>query len=160
LVKNINLFILVHIQNNYMKVIKEYNITRSLEDYFRDENISLEEQNKLTFLNCYHNQLTSLEGIENCINLERLSCWNNQLTSLKGIENLTNLKRLYCSYNQLTSLKGIEKCTKLTYLWCNHNQLTSLKELKKLTKLDYLWCDDIIDIDQYKDKIKDMNINL
>jgi internalin A len=115
-----------------MKTIKEY----SLEDYFKDKNISLEEQNKLTSLNCYNNQLVSLKGIENCIKLEWLYCWNNQLMSLKGIENCIKLKYLGCHNNQLMSLKGIENCT----------------------NLEYLYCDDIIDINQYKDKIKNIQI--
>jgi Leucine-rich repeat (LRR) protein len=71
-----------------MKVIKEYNIAKSLDDYFKNMNISLEEQKELTSLNCSYNQLTSLKGIEKCTNLEWLYCDSNQLTSLKGIENL------------------------------------------------------------------------
>jgi Leucine-rich repeat (LRR) protein len=92
--------------------IKEYNI----EDYFIDNNIHLNQQNKLINLFCYCKNLTSLKGIENCNNLELLSCSNNQLTSLKGIE--------------------------------------------KCPKLEWLYCDDVEDITQYKDKIKNIEIYL
>jgi Leucine-rich repeat (LRR) protein len=68
----------------------------TLEDYFRDKKISLEKQKELTSLFCHNEQLTSLKGIENCINLEWLYCSNNQLTSLNGIENLSKLNYLYC----------------------------------------------------------------
>jgi Leucine-rich repeat (LRR) protein len=116
--------------------IKEYLVDYTLEDYFRDNNISLDRQKELTKLTCYTDKLTSLEGIENCINLKELHCWNNQLTSLKGID----------------------KCINLEYLYCNKNQLTSLNGIENLSKLTYLYCDDIIDIQQYK--IENINIYL
>jgi Leucine-rich repeat (LRR) protein len=98
-----------------MIAIKEYNFTKSLEIFFRDKNIFLEEQKGLTYLNCNNTKLTSLKGIENCINLKSLYCYKNQLISLKGIENCINL--------------------------------------------EYLDCDDL-DINQYKDKLKDITIIL
>ena len=73
-------------------------------------------------ISCENNQLTSLEGIENLVNLRSLYCYNNQLTSLKEIENLVNLKILYCSRNQLTSLEGIENLVNLKYLYCYNNR--------------------------------------
>jgi Leucine-rich repeat (LRR) protein len=121
-----------------MIVIKEYNITKSLDDYFRDKNISLDRQKELTFLDCANNQLTSLEGIENC----------------------TKLKTLYCDNNKLISLKGIENLTKLRWLSCHNNKLISLKEIENLTQLEWMHCDDLEDIIQYKDKIENININL
>jgi Leucine-rich repeat (LRR) protein len=68
-------------------MVKEHIEEYLLEDYFRDKNISLDKQKELNSLNCSYKQLTSLKGIENCINLEQLYCSYNQLTSLKGIEN-------------------------------------------------------------------------
>jgi Leucine-rich repeat (LRR) protein len=119
-----------------MKVIKENIKDYTLEDYFRDNNISLDRQKELTKLTCYTDKLTSLEGIENCIQLKRLDCSNNELTSLEGIENCVKLEWLYCFNNQLMSLKGIENCT----------------------NLEWLYCDDLEDINQYKDKIKNIQI--
>jgi Leucine-rich repeat (LRR) protein len=84
--------------------------------------------------------LTSLEGIEKLVNLERLYCNNNQLISLEGIENLVNLNMLYCNNNQLISLEGIENLVDLTYLECNNNQLTSLKEIENVVNLKILSC--------------------
>ena len=91
------------------------------------------KQNKpydqITELDCSRNQLTSLEGIENLVNLEKLWCFNNQLTNLEDIENLVNLKELYCSNNQLTSLEGMENLVNLERLWCSNNLFSS--EYKK-----------------------------
>ena len=88
-----------------------------------DENI----WNKITIIDCSNKNLTSLEGIENLVNLKELYCDNNQLTSLEGIENLVNLKFLYCYDNQLTSLEGIKlkNLVNLKYLNCWGNLLNT-----------------------------------
>ena len=89
----------------------------------------------LTRLDCYNNQLTSLDVSKNTA-LTRLDCSNNQLTSLDVSKN-TALTRLDCYNNQLTSL-DVSKNTALTDLRCSNNQLTSLDVSKNtaLTRLD------------------------
>ena len=91
---------------------------------------------KLTNLQCYTNQLTSLDVSKNT-ELTALYCFNNQLTSLDVSKN-TKLITLYCSSNQLTSL-DVSKNTQLTHLHCNNNQLTSL-DVSKNTELTELEC--------------------
>ena len=88
--------------------------------------------NQITYLNCSHQNLTNLDGIENLINLKELNCSNNQLTNLDGIENLINLKILYCSFNQLINLNGKENLINLTRLYCYNNNF--LNEYKKYIK--------------------------
>ncbi|MBR3056420.1 MAG: DUF4214 domain-containing protein [Clostridiales bacterium] len=78
---------------------------------------------ELTELQCYDNQLTSLDVSKNA-DLEILDCSNTQLTSL-DVSNHTKLKRLECSNNQLTKL-DVSGCTALESLYCVNNQLTSL----------------------------------
>ena len=111
---------------------------------------------QITILHCSNNQLTSLEGIENLVNLQKLNCSHNRLTSLEGIENLVNLRQLYCYNNQLTSLEGIENLVNLQTLDCSYNQLTSLEfgdfsieafelgidetDLRRFKKLKELYC--------------------
>ena len=104
------------------------------EEDWDDDNLTpvliiAKKQNKpydqITGLDCSFNQLSSLEGIENLVNLEKLWCYNNQLTSLEGIENLVNLQVLSCSSNQLTSLEGIENLVNLKILYCSSNQFSN-----------------------------------
>ena len=95
---------------------------------------------QITILHCSSNQLTSLEGIENLVNLQVLYCSYNQLTNLKGIENLANLQILFCYNNQLTSLEGVENLVNLQELYCYNNQLNSLKGIEKLANLQQLYC--------------------
>ena len=113
----------------------------------------------LTTLECYDNQLTSLD-VSNNAALTWLICNGNQLTNL-DVSNNTALVELECSDNQLENL-DVSKCTALTYLGCGSNNLTSL-DLSKNTKLNDLYCaeneleklilykKDIIDSDSIED---------
>ncbi len=83
----------------------------------------IEHFTALTILNCFSNQLPSLDVSKNTA-LTRLECYANQLTSL-DVSNNTALTILYCYSNQLTGL-DVSKNTALTYLSCHTNQLTSL----------------------------------
>ncbi len=91
-------------------------------------------------LNCFQKNLTSLEGIENFINLKILSCWDNKLTTLKGIENLKKLEVLDCSDNNLTNLKYIKNLINLKELSCSYNYLTNLDGIENLVNLKELSC--------------------
>ncbi len=90
----------------------------------------------LRFLNCFDNNLTSLD-VSNNTALTVLYCYENQLTSL-DLSNNTALTVLYCYENQLTSL-DLSNNTALTDLYCYENQLTSL-DLSKNTALEDLYC--------------------
>ena len=103
----------------------------------------------VTKLNCYRNQLTSLD-LSGCTALTSLNCSYNQLTSL-DLSGCTALRWLDCRGNQLTSL-DLSGCTALTELDCSKNPLTSvnlsgcqsLKEFSwtggKLTSLNVSGC--------------------
>ena len=102
--------------------------------------------------------ISDLTGIEDFTALEHLDCWSNQLTSLDVTQN-TALTVLECSYNQLTSL-DVSQNTALTIFACGANQLTTLDvsqntalerldcrnnqltsvDLTQNTALEYLWC--------------------
>ena len=90
----------------------------------------------LTTLECYDNQLTSLD-VSNNAALTHLVCYGNQLTNL-DVSNNTALVQLECSDNQLENL-DVSRCTALIYLGCGSNNLTSL-DLSKNTKLEDLYC--------------------
>lgn len=90
----------------------------------------------LEYLDCFDNQLTSLD-LSNNTALEYLDCSYNQLTTLDISDN-TSLTELGCGNNELTSL-DLSNCTALTYLNCEENQLTSLN-LSGCTALEDLWC--------------------
>ncbi len=91
-------------------------------------------------INASNLDISSLQGIEYFTELTNLNCYNNQLTSLDVSKN-TKLTKLKCNSNQLTSL-DVSKNTELTSLVCSsNNQLTSL-DVSKNTELTQLVCDD------------------
>ncbi|RZJ53626.1 MAG: T9SS type A sorting domain-containing protein [Flavobacterium sp.] len=77
----------------------------------------------LTILECYGNELTTLDVSKN-VNLIALSCGENKLTSLDLSKNLA-LQELSFSYNQLTTI-DLSKNLALTSLACYSNKLTNL----------------------------------
>jgi len=77
----------------------------------------------LGYLTCSDNNLTSLD-VSSLTSLWRLNCSGNNLTSL-DVSSLPSLKHLSCSYNSLTSL-DVSSCFLLTNLYCHTNSLTSL----------------------------------
>ena len=83
----------------------------------------IEDFTALTYLNCYNNQLTSLDVSTNTA-LNYLDCSYNQLSNL-DISNNTALTNLDCAWNQLDIL-DVSANTVLTKLECHHNQLSTL----------------------------------
>lgn len=79
--------------------------------------------NKLTILNCNHNQITSL-NLQGCPALQALYCANNQITSL-NLENCRKLRWLDCQNNQITNL-NLQGCAALDSLYCSNNKIMSL----------------------------------
>ena len=105
-------------------------------DEDNDNYLSDTEINAVESINCADKGISDLAGISHFTALETLNCFNNQLTSLDVSKN-TALTYLDCYGNQLTSL-DVSKNTALTYLDCGRNQLTSLDVSKNtaLTELD------------------------
>jgi hypothetical protein len=100
----------------------------------------------LTVLYCDNNQLTSLDVSSNTA-LTLLGCWTNQLTFLDVSSN-NALNQLSCFTNQLTSL-DVSSNTALTQLDCGNNQLTSL---------DVSNCTALTELDCYANQLECLNV--
>ncbi|MBO5436492.1 MAG: leucine-rich repeat domain-containing protein, partial [Thermoguttaceae bacterium] len=98
--------------------------------------LDLSSCEKLTYLYCSDNALTSLEVSKNTA-LTRLDCSNNNLTSLDVSKNIS-LTNLNCMNNNLTSL-DVSKNTALQYLYCTGCNFTAL-DVSKNISLTYLYC--------------------
>ena len=59
--------------------------------------------NTVTNLNVSNKNISDLTGIEDFLSLEFLNCYTNQISSL-NVSNNINLKTLWCGYNNLTSI--------------------------------------------------------
>lgn len=99
--------------------------------------LDVSKNTKLTELWCYSNYLSSIETGENT-NLTEVLCYSNYLTSIDVSKN-PNLLRLSCNFNQLTSI-DVSKNSSLNSLECSSNQLTSL-DISQNPSLTKLSCD-------------------
>ena len=132
------------IDEGYDNVLDDYVTTASIDTvtylYISEKHIydlrGIEDFTALTYLDCYSNQLTTLD-LSNNPALDTLACTSNQLTTL-DVSNNTALTVLRCGGNQLTSL-DVSQNTALTLLWCLYNQLTTL-DVSQNTALATLYC--------------------
>ena len=90
------------------------------QEYGWDEKLTDSEIAGLRMMSVWSKGIQSLQGIEYFTALLKLDCYDNQLTSLDVSKN-TALEYLYCSDNQLTSLDVSN--TALTNLYCYKNKI-------------------------------------
>lgn len=94
------------------------------------------------------NRITSLKGIEYCVNLENLDCDLNAITSL----NLSGLKKLEyvdCAYNLITDL-NVSGCESLKWLYFYSNEVSELN-------ID--GCNALQFLQGYKNKVKRIDVS-
>jgi Leucine-rich repeat (LRR) protein len=94
--------------------------------------------NKLTSLDVTGRSIADLTGIQDFVALTSLNCWSNQLTTLDVSKNVA-LTYLNCRYNKLTVL-DVSKNVALTSLTCDNNKLTTL-DVSKNVSLKSLFCE-------------------
>ena len=89
------------------------------------ELINFDQYDKITFIDCSHNEsfLTELPKLPH--ELQRLLCYNNNITKLPKLPN--KLIELDCSSNKLTSLPELPDS--LRELLCSDNELKCLPKL-------------------------------
>lgn len=89
----------------------------------------------LRVLRLWSNQLKSIKGIENSIQLEYLDLFDNQLTNIAELGYKPKLVELYLEYNEINNLSGLENAQNLEILDVSANKLTSIAELGNKPKL-------------------------
>lgn len=94
----------------------------------------IEDFTSLTYLNCFDNQIYTLDVTQN-LNLKYLICTLNNISVLDITQNVL-LIDLFCSGNQLTSLNVTQNIS-LKRLLCGNNVITSLN-LGQNTSLEHL----------------------
>ena len=87
--------------------------------------------------------LTSLDGLQHCVQLRFLDVSHNHLESMHAsvFGELTKLKELDVSHNSIREIRGLHKCTALEELVLDHNMIASAepRTMRSLaTRLDAL----------------------
>jgi Leucine-rich repeat (LRR) protein len=93
-------------------------------DADKDGEISEEEAQDIKVIRCLQREITSLEGVASCTNLEMLTCNYNKLRFF-DISNNLQLKELDCSFNEVATL-DLSKNTALEKLSCYSCRLSTL----------------------------------
>ncbi|XP_066854581.1 leucine-rich repeat-containing protein 9 isoform X2 [Anser cygnoides] len=123
--------------NNWYSMITVLNLDG--QHLFKISN--LEKLEHLRWASFSNNNLTQIEGLDSCLNLEELTLDENCISTLDGISKLTKLTRLSVNNNHLTSLKRhvFENLCHLHYISVENNRITSLVGLKKTYSLIELY---------------------
>ncbi|XP_053442043.1 leucine-rich repeat and IQ domain-containing protein 1 isoform X1 [Nycticebus coucang] len=102
------------------------------------ETISCENLENLCVVVLNKNQLTSLHGLDGCINIQNIELSYNKITRIGGLESLKNLQQLIVDHNQLISTKGLCDTPTIIYLDCSHNHLTEIEGIENCGLLQIL----------------------
>lgn len=111
-----------------------------------DGDISTEEAEAVTVINCSGKEIESLAGLEYFINLDTLNCNSNLLTRIDLSKNL-KLTTFSCDSNRIDSL-GVSENKALKVLSCSSNELMQLKVSDNVS-LTHLNCESnkLVDMD-------------
>ena len=124
---------------NSLKGIEYFTALKELNCYYNQlTTLDLSKNTALSVLRCSNNLLTALD-VSNNTALEHLSCNSNSFTALE-ISNHTALLSFSCCSNSQLSTLNLSGCTALSSLDCyNNNQLSTL-DLSSCTALSSLKC--------------------
>ncbi|XP_010139765.1 PREDICTED: leucine-rich repeat and IQ domain-containing protein 1-like, partial [Buceros rhinoceros silvestris] len=100
--------------------------------------IDCENLENLCILILNKNHLSSVCGLNGCINLQNLELSYNRITRIDGLESLKNLQQLTVDHNQLISTKGLCEAPTLIHLDCSFNHLTQVEGLENCGLLQIL----------------------
>ena len=90
---------------------------------------------RLTLNGC---RLSTIAGLENCIQLTYLDLGNNTLRNITPLKNLTKLQHINLEHNALNDLSSISSIDSLTELNVSYNSLTTVSPLCSITGLKWL----------------------
>lgn len=84
-------------------------------------------------------EVTSLDGIEKCINLEHLNMGHQRVVDLSPLAHLVKLTYLNLTQNRhIKDISPLAGLTRLRYLNLDSNEITDISPLANLTQLTYL----------------------
>ncbi|XP_010017638.1 PREDICTED: leucine-rich repeat and IQ domain-containing protein 1, partial [Nestor notabilis] len=100
--------------------------------------IDCENLENLFILILSKNRLSSVCGLDGCINLQNLELSYNRITRIGGLESLKSLQQLIVDHNQLISTKGLCEAPTLVHLDCSFNHLTQVEGIENCGLLQIL----------------------
>lgn len=105
-----------------------------------DGEISRDEAELITAIECEDLGLTSLEGVRNLTNLQTLHCSYNAIETL-DVSGMTSLTELLCDHNLITDL-NVSGCSSLSSIECNSNAIGELNLADCRSTLTTITCNE------------------
>lgn len=105
-----------------------------------DGEISRDEAELITAIECEDLGLTSLEGVRNLTNLQTLHCSYNAIETL-DVSGMTSLTELLCDHNLVTDL-NVSGCSSLSSIECNSNAIGELNLADCRSTLTTITCNE------------------
>uniref|UniRef100_A0A8C3GHB1 Leucine-rich repeat and IQ domain-containing protein 1 n=1 Tax=Cairina moschata TaxID=8855 RepID=A0A8C3GHB1_CAIMO len=102
------------------------------------EMVDCENLENLCILILNKNRISSVCGLDGCINLQNLELSYNRITRIGGLESLKNLQQLNVDHNQLINTKGLCEAPTLIHLDCSFNHLTQIEGIESCGLLQIL----------------------
>ncbi|XP_053357223.1 leucine-rich repeat-containing protein 9 [Clarias gariepinus] len=85
-------------------------------------------------------RLTEISGLQKCVQLQKLFLYDNKIREIRELESLTNLRVVWLNNNLISQIKGLSTLEKLTELNLADNLITtvgkSLEQNKNLQRLN------------------------
>jgi Leucine-rich repeat (LRR) protein len=136
-----------------------------------DEPITKANLAKLTIMEAAGKNITSIQGLENCVNLKELYLPDNQISDIHNLSYLTDLTKLNLGANQIGDISPLASLSRLTVLDLYVNQIEDISPIASLTALTNLYLfrnqisdisplvnlNNLIEIDLYANKISDIS---
>lgn len=88
----------------------------------------------------HDNRISKIEGLTQCVRLERLWLCSNRIHKIEGLERQGSLRELYVQSNSIGSIAedALRNNSNLETLGMGQNKISNLKDISKLSKLPML----------------------
>jgi hypothetical protein len=93
---------------------------------------------RLSYINGADKNITSIEGLEHCENLQNITIDSNQISDLGPLTGLVHLQYLSLAYNQIIDLRPLAGLLNLQNLGLQGNQISDLQPISDLRPIRYL----------------------
>ena len=85
--------------------------------------------------------ISSLEGLQYCVNLTYLDLSGNYISDLSPLQGLAQLEYLYLDVNNISDIGALANLAQIYYLDLSGNYISDLSPLQGLAQLQYLYLD-------------------
>ncbi|MFI4912454.1 MAG: leucine-rich repeat domain-containing protein [Sedimentisphaeraceae bacterium JB056] len=138
-ISKIFLFILLSFGSVFAGIVKDEVLKEELaKQSGKNNDLTFADLLKIKEVSIHDKDIKTLEGLENCYNLEKLELRDCGIEDISCLSSIRKLKYLELSNNPITDLKPLENLARLEFLSLSHFETEDLQPLSNLTDLKEL----------------------